>query len=48
MLTLKLKEDISPAIINKELTKDNIYVSHLVKKNKSLEKRFLEILEDHA
>ncbi len=48
--TLTLKDDYSATDINKYLFENGIIASHLVTKKKSLEKQFLEILQesDHA
>lgn len=48
LLTYKTSNGFSTAQLNEFLAEKNIFVSHLVKKSKSLEKRFLEILNDHA
>jgi len=44
MLVLSLKKDVDPAQINKELSSQGIYLSHISLRKRSLESYFLELL----
>lgn len=43
LIFLKLNQDISPAELNEYLMKKNILLSHLVKRNPTLEQKFLDL-----
>ncbi len=47
MFVLTVDEDLLPASLNKLLTEQGVYLSHLVVRTKSLEKYFLELLSEN-
>ncbi len=48
IFVFKVKQPFSLAELNKNLAKNGVFVSHLIKRKKTLEKRFLEVLKENA
>ena len=48
VFVFKVKQPFALAELNQTLAKKGVYVSHLVKRKKTLEKRFLEVLKQNA
>ena len=48
VFVFKVKQPFSLAHFNKTLVEQGVFVSHLVKRKKTLEKRFLEVLKQNA
>ncbi len=46
IFVLDVHDDLSPELLNKKLAEQGVYLTHLVVRNKSLEKYFLELLSE--
>ncbi len=46
MFVLNVHDDLTPDLLNRKLSDQGIYLTHLAVRNKSLEKYFLELLSD--
>ena len=46
MFVLNVHDDLTPDLLNRRLSDQGIYLTHLAVRNKSLEKYFLELLSD--